>query len=881
MDIYYSSEFQKVLEESQRQAIRLRNREVTPAHVLLALINTPNGSARRLMERASTSSRGIDYIGSQLEKYLMSPGAEPVTELTITELTSKVIKLSGLQARLLGSQVVDTPHLLLSILHNNEVRNSPYMAFLTNFDITYPNIVELLKADNETNNRAGDDHDDDPFYEEDDDEMDGEFPQERQQSRSRQGSGKVKNDTPALDRYGYDMTRAAEEGRLDPVVGREAEIERLAQVLSRRKKNNPVLIGEPGVGKSAIVEGLAMRIVKRNVSRVLFDKRVISLDMASLVAGTKYRGQFEERIKAILNELSKNPHIILFIDEIHTIVGAGNAAGSMDAANLLKPALARGEIQCIGATTLDEYRKNIEKDGALERRFQKVVVEPTSREDTLIILNNIKDKYEEHHNVSYTPDALQACVNLTERYVSDRNFPDKAIDALDEAGSRVHVTNIQVPREIEEIEADIIETDREKIAAAERQDFEKAASLRDRANELKKALENAKIRWEKQLDQEKVVVDQEKVAEVVAMMTGVPVQRIAQAEGSRLKEMAPSLKRDIIGQDKAIEKIVKAIQRNRLGLKDPNKPIGTFMFLGPTGVGKTHLAKKLAEYLFDSADTLIRIDMSEYMEKFTVSRLVGAPPGYVGYEEGGQLTEKVRRRPYSVVLLDEIEKAHPDVFNLLLQVMDEGRLTDSLGRRIDFKNTLIIMTSNIGTRQLKDFGAGVGFTIREDNTEHNRGVLQKALHKAFAPEFLNRIDDIIMFDSLDKEAIFRIIDIELRGFYRRINDLGYFIELSDEAKNFIAEKGFDQQYGARPLKRALQKYLEDDMADMIMDSRLQLGDTIVVDFDPDKQEIKMDVRHPDTDALPSPDEAKEPSETAPSAESTEAQDTPDSEPAKE
>ena len=645
-----------------------------------------------------------------------------------------------------------------------------------------------------------------------------------------------------LDKFGHDMTRAASEGRLDPVVGRDVEIERLAQVLSRRKKNNPVLIGEPGVGKSAIVEGLALRIVQRKVSRILFNKRLVSLDMAGIVAGTKYRGEFEERIKAILNELTKNPNIILFIDEIHTIVGAGNPSGSMDAANLLKPALARGELQCIGATTLDEYRKNIEKDGALERRFQKVLVEPTTPEETLQILRNIKDKYESHHNVSYTDSALEACVKLTQRYVSDRNFPDKAIDALDEAGSRVHITNVEVPEEIERLEREIAEATQNKLKAAQAQNFESAASFRDKAQRLAEELDRAKQRWEQQLSEQRVPVDEDKVAEVVAMMTGVPVQRIAQAEGRRLLEMGPKLKDAIIGQDNAIDKIVKAIQRNRIGLKDPNKPIGTFMFLGPTGVGKTHLAKKLAEYLFDSADTLIRIDMSEYMEKFTVSRLVGAPPGYVGYEEGGQLTEAVRRRPYSVVLLDEIEKAHPDVFNLLLQLMDEGRLTDSLGRHIDFKNTIVIMTSNIGTRQLKDFGSGVGFNTREVDKEYSHGVLMKALNKAFSPEFLNRVDDIIMFDPLDKEAIFKIIDIELAGFYRRVADLGYTLRLSEPAKTFIAEKGYDAQFGARPLKRAIQKYLEDRLAEMIISASVTPGNEIFVDFDSEKGDIVTEIR---------------------------------------
>lgn len=641
-----------------------------------------------------------------------------------------------------------------------------------------------------------------------------------------------------LDKFGNDMTRAAEEGRLDPVVGREVEIERLAQILSRRKKNNPVLIGEPGVGKSAIVEGLALRINQRKVSRILFDKRVISLDMASIVAGTKYRGEFEERIKAILNELTKNRDIILFIDEIHTIVGAGNAQGSMDAANMLKPALARGEIQCIGATTLDEYRVNIEKDGALERRFQKVMVEPTTAEETLTILNNIKPKYEAHHGVTYTQEALEACVKLTDRYISDRNFPDKAIDALDEAGSRTHISNIQVPSIIEELEKQLQETSAEKVAAAQRHDFAQATRLRDEAAKINKQLDEERKKWEAEMAENRQTVDADKVAEVVAMMTGVPVQRIAQAEGMRLLEMEPTLQSAVVGQNPAIAKLVKAIQRSRLGLKDPNKPIGVFMFLGPTGVGKTHLAKKLSEFLFDSADTLIRIDMSEYMEKFSVSRLIGAPPGYVGYEEGGQLTERVRRRPYSVVLLDEIEKAHPDVFNLLLQVMDEGRLTDSLGRRIDFKNTIVIMTSNIGTRQLKEFGSGVGFNTREVDREYSHSVLSKALNKAFSPEFLNRIDDVIIFETLERDAIFKIIDIELAGFYRRIKGLGYSITISDEAKNFIASKGCDVQFGARPLKRAIQKYLEDELAELLLSGKAVEGDEIIVDFNPDDKKIE-------------------------------------------
>ena len=667
-------------------------------------------------------------------------------------------------------------------------------------------------------------------------------PESSSKSTTSKTATKSGNGTPILDKYGKDMTKDAENGKLDPVIGREKEIERLAQILSRRKKNNPVLIGEPGVGKSAIVEGLALAIIQRKVSRVLFDKRVISLDMAALVAGTKYRGQFEERIKAVIDELSSNTDVILFIDEIHNIVGAGNATGSMDAANLLKPALARGEIQCIGATTLDEYRKNIEKDGALERRFQKVMVEPTTAEETLAILNNIKGKYEEHHGVIYTQEAIENCVKLTERYISDRNFPDKAIDALDEAGSRVHITNITVPKEIENLELEIEKTAAEKMRAVTDQNYELAASYRDKSRELQNQLDVAKRRWETQIAQHREIVDQEQIAQVVAMMSGIPVQRIAEGETMRLLNMNDNLKKEVIGQDEAVEKIVKAIQRNRIGLKDPNKPIGTFMFLGPTGVGKTHLAKKLAEQLFDSKDALIRIDMSEYMEKFSVSRLVGAPPGYVGYEEGGQLTERVRRKPYSVVLLDEIEKAHPDTFNLLLQVMDEGRLTDSLGRQVDFNNTIIILTSNVGTRQLKDFGQGVGFTTRTtDEKENSRNVIQKALNRAFSPEFLNRVDDIIMFDQLDKESLFKIIDIELQGFNKRIEQLGYKLVITPEAKSFLADKGYDVQYGARPLKRAIQKYLEDEMAEIIIRTAIGEGDTIVVEYDnnDDKLDIKV------------------------------------------
>ena len=833
----FSAELKQVLNDSTQQALRHNTSVIRPEHILMAIISDSSGKGFRLVERATGSSSAYE-LQQRLDKYMFeaaidsqSPQDNPPS-VSVSDIANRLIKLSVLEARTLKSDTVDVEHLLLAIFHNPETQSMDFMSPFLQAGVTYETIYSQLtgKPSGAESAYTGSDDDDD-----DDDMPDapgnrGESHRPTAQQAKQQGS----SDTPVLDKFGNDMTRAAEQDRLDPVVGREVEIERLAQILSRRKKNNPVLIGEPGVGKSAIVEGLALRIVQRKVSRVLFGKRVISLDMASLVAGTKYRGQFEERVKAILNELAKNRDVILFIDELHTIVGAGNAAGSMDAANLLKPALARGEIQCIGATTLDEYRKNIEKDGALERRFQKVMVEPTTPEETLTILHNIKDKYEAHHNVNYSEKALEACVSLTERYVTDRMFPDKAIDALDEAGSRVHITNISVPDEITSLEDAVADAANNKLIAARDHDFERAASFRDSEKQLKERLDEARRRWEKELDANRQTVDEDKVAEVVAMMTGVPVQRIAQAEGKRLKEMGPQLKEAIIGQDEAIGKIVKAIQRNRIGLKDPNKPIGTFMFLGPTGVGKTHLAKKLAEYLFDSADTLIRIDMSEYMEKFTVSRLVGAPPGYVGYEEGGQLTEKVRRRPYSVVLPDEIEKAHPDVFNLLLQVMDEGRLTDSLGRRVDFKNTLIIMTSNIGTRQLKDFGSGVGFTTQAVDREYSHGVLRKALNKAFSPEFLNRVDDIVMFDQLSKEAIFRIIDIELRGFYRRVAELGYTLTITDEAKNFIAERGYDPQFGARPLKRAIQKYVEDELAEFIIDGELHRGASITVGLDKEK-----------------------------------------------
>ncbi|WP_304964296.1 ATP-dependent Clp protease ATP-binding subunit [uncultured Duncaniella sp.] len=855
METVYTTKFKEIVNSTPALAARHNSRYVMPEHLLLALISDPASDASKLVERASRGSTS-KQLHENLDNELFNAAAESgysgtvsLSDVSVSDLTGRIIKLSVLEARMLKSNVVDTIHLILAIFHNSDAQNSSFMEPFRRAGVTYESLYRLLAADSDKPMSLQRDGDDDDEEDEDEATPSAGAPSGRQgASASRQshgGGSRGNSDTPMLDKYGYDMTQAAEENRLDPVVGRDVEIERLAQILSRRKKNNPVLIGEPGVGKSAIVEGLALRIVKRKVSRILFDKRVVSLDMASLVAGTKYRGQFEERVKGILDELAKNKDIILFIDELHTIVGAGNAAGSMDAANLLKPALARGEIQCIGATTLDEYRKNIENDGALERRFQKVMVEPTTPEETRVILDNIREKYEAHHNVIYTSEALDACVSLTERYISDRNFPDKAIDAMDEAGSRVHVTNIAVPAAIEELEKEINEAAAEKLRAAQAQNFEKAASYRDREQQLKAQLDSANAEWQEKLASMRETVDEEKVAEVVAMMTGVPVQRIAQAEGKRLKVMAPTLKGQIIGQDNAIEKIVKAIQRNRIGLKDPSKPIGTFLFLGPTGVGKTHLAKKLAEYMFDTSDSLIRIDMSEYMEKFTVSRLVGAPPGYVGYEEGGQLTEKVRRHPYSIVLLDEIEKAHPDVFNLLLQVMDEGRLTDSLGRRIDFKNTIIIMTSNIGSRQRKDFGGGIGFNARSaEDKDVSQGVIRKALNKAFAPEFLNRIDDIVMFEALSHDAIFKIIDIELAGFYKRVAQLGYILTLTDEARDFVADKGYDSQFGARPLKRAIQKYLEDSLAELIIDDSVKPGDEIYVSYTPGAEALTTEIRHP-------------------------------------
>lgn len=846
----YSEKLRDIIEYGREEAGRLQNSYIGPEHLMLGIIRDGENEACQILEDLHIDPYTIKRLIEQEVKNTAENNYS-TAEITVSKATERVLRMSMLEARSLDAEETDAEHLLLAIMKDGY---GIATRILKESGLSYALILEELEQRMGRIEPRGiglpnieDGYTDD---EEDDEEDSYSSRRDNPHSPSSSSGGlgaqsRSVSDTPVIDNFGTDITRAAAENRLDPVVGREKEIERVAQILSRRKKNNPVLIGEPGVGKSAIAEGLAMRIVQRKVSRILFDKRVVSLDLASIVAGTKYRGQFEERIKAILNELSKNPNIILFIDEIHTLVGAGSASGSMDAANMLKPALARGEIQCIGATTLDEYRKNIEKDGALDRRFQKVMVEPTTAEETLQILNNIKDRYEEHHNVTYTPEALKACVKLTERYISDRNFPDKAIDALDEAGSRVHISNIIVPKNIEELEAKIEETKADKMAAVKSQNFELAASYRDKERQYLLDLESAKAKWEKEMQEHREIVDENKVAEVVAMMSGVPTQRIAKAENARLLEMADILKSKVVGQDEAVQKIVKAIQRNRVGLKDPNKPIGTFMFLGPTGVGKTYLAKKLAEYLFDSSDALIRIDMSEYMEKFAVSRLVGAPPGYVGYDEGGQLTEKVRRKPYSVVLLDEIEKAHPDVFNLLLQVLDDGRLTDSFGRCIDFKNTILIMTSNIGTRQLKDFGRGVGFNTQmggDVDKEFSRGVIQKALNKAFAPEFLNRIDDIIMFDQLDKEAIRKIIDIELQSLYKRVSDLGYTLEITEGAKDFLATKGYDVQFGARPLKRAIQKYLEDEMAELIIRASVGEGDTIVVDFDTKEQRIVSEVK---------------------------------------
>lgn len=838
----FTQQVSDIVVYGKEEANRLQNDHIEPEHLLLGILRDGECKAAEILKSFYLDLKGIkNELETQLrEKSILENYSQ---DISFSEEASKILTLSKLEARLMNDEKVDTPHILLAIMRDNQ--NNAYKILEKN-DVTYEKVIDRIKQEEAPFD--GLDFNDDEEEEgigrrgnadKNNDGFGSSANRQTTQTEQKQADG----GTPYLDNYGIDLTQAAEGGKLDPVVGREKEIERIAQILSRRKKNNPILIGEPGVGKSAIAEGLALRIVEKRVSRALFGKRIISLDMTAVVAGTKYRGQFEERIRAILTEVKKHPDVILFIDEIHTIVGVGSAAGSMDAANMLKPALARGEIQCIGATTLDEYRKNIEKDGALERRFQKVLVEPTSPEETLQILRNIKDKYEEHHNVTYTDEALEACVRLTDRYVTDRYFPDKAIDAMDEAGSRIHLTHISVPQEIEEQERLIEEAQQHKNEAIRLQNFELAASFRDRENQYTEQLERLKNEWKEKLKDNRETVDAPQIEEVVSMISGVPVQRMAQAEGVRLKGMKQALLSKVIGQDKAVETLVRSIQRSRVGLKDPNKPIGTFLFLGPTGVGKTHLAKELAKNMFGTTDAIIRIDMSEYMEKFTVSRLVGAPPGYVGYEEGGQLTEKVRRHPYSIVLLDEIEKAHSDVFNMLLQVMDEGRLTDSLGRTVDFKNTIIIMTSNIGTRQLKEFGKGIGFTAQtgENEKEHANSLIRKALNKSFAPEFINRLDEIVTFDQLDIASLEKIIDIELAGLYKRIEGCGYHLLLDQEAKRFVAEKGYDVQFGARPLKRSIQNHLEDGLAELIINEEPQTGDTLHVCMNAQGDGIEMKV----------------------------------------
>jgi ATP-dependent Clp protease ATP-binding subunit ClpC len=830
MEAKFSPRVKDVISYSREEALRLGHDYIGTEHLLLGLIREGDGVAIKVVK-----SLGIDTarLRKSVEDAVRGTSGTNVNlgNIPLTKQAEKVLKITYLEAKIFKSEVIGTEHLLLSILRDEDNIASQILSqFNVNYEV-FKNQLETFRL-NPSSEMPSNPSDDDGYKEED------------SYASAKKPVGDAKSKTPVLDNFGRDLTRAAEDGKLDPIVGREKEIERVSQILSRRKKNNPILIGEPGVGKSAIAEGLALRIVQRKVSRVLFNKRVVTLDLASLVAGTKYRGQFEERMKAVMNELEKSPDVILFIDEIHTIVGAGGASGSLDASNMFKPALARGEIQCIGATTLDEYRQFIEKDGALDRRFQKVIVNPATPEETVIILNNIKEKYEEHHNVTYTPEAIEACVNLTTRYMSDRFLPDKAIDALDEAGSRVHITNIHVPQNIIDVEQKIEEIKVEKNRVVRSQKYEEAAKLRDNEKQLLEQLESAKVEWEAETKNKKYVVTEDNVAEVVSMMTGIPIQRVGQSDSQRLLNMADELKGQIIGQDEAIIKLAKAIRRTRAGLKDPKKPIGSFIFLGPTGVGKTELAKVLARFMFESEDSLIRIDMSEYMEKFAISRLVGAPPGYVGYEEGGQLTEKVRRKPYAVILLDEIEKAHPDVFNILLQVLDDGILTDSLGRKVDFRNTIIIMTSNIGSRQLKEFGQGVGFTTSAKAAQADtnaKSVVENALKRAFAPEFLNRIDDVIVFNSLQKEDIFKIIDIELKELFGRLLLMGYQIQLTENAKEFIAEKGFDPNFGARPLNRAIQKYLEDPIAEEILKGELKEGDTLEVDFVKDAEEVAVKV----------------------------------------
>ncbi|QUI93394.1 ATP-dependent Clp protease ATP-binding subunit [Prevotella denticola] len=838
----FSPKVSEILSFSREEAERLTSRSVTPEHIMLALLREKTGPVWELFNQWKVD---IDSLKKEIEKKIQeqtTDTAVPVPDMLLNEQANNILKLAVLEARLQHAQTVDTPHLLLAILHDSSDNGAKKV--LEDSGINYNNTVSMLQqCTSQTKNGIG---------MADEDEMDEDMvsssPSSGSGSTKTTQASRTKSKTPVIDSFGTDLTVAAAEGKLDPVVGREKEIMRVCEILGRRKKNNPILIGEPGVGKSAIVEGLAQLIVKHLTSPILFDKRVITLDLTAIVAGTKYRGQFEERIRALIKEIEQNPDIIIFIDEIHTLIGAGSSPGSMDAANILKPALARGTIQCIGATTLDEYRNSIEKDGALERRFQKVQVEPTTVDETLQILENIKDRYEAHHHVVYTDDALKACVKYADRYITDRFFPDKAIDIIDEAGSRVHLQHVKIPQAILDIQKEIETTQEKKQAAVKNQNFELAASFRDRQTELEQTLKNEQEKWQKGDADEKVEISEEDIAGVVSMMTGVPVQRMQEAEGVRLKNMDAALKRVVIAQDAAIDKMVKAIQRNRVGLKDPNHPIGAFMFLGPTGVGKTYLAKRLAEMMFGSSDALIRIDMSEYTESFNTSRLVGAPPGYVGYEEGGQLTEKVRRHPYSIVLLDEIEKAHGNVFNMLLQVLDEGRLTDGNGRLIDFRNTVIIMTSNAGTRQLKEFGQGIGFKATglnglsqsEGDKQRARSIIQKSLSKQFAPEFLNRLDEIVTFDQLDLDAIKKIINIELKGLFRRVHELGYKMEITDEAKEFVAIKGYDVQFGARPLKRAIQNYIEDGLCELILSGNIKTADTIFISKEKGRDRLTFD-----------------------------------------
>jgi ATP-dependent Clp protease ATP-binding subunit ClpC len=835
MEAKFSNRVKEVISLSREEALRLGHDYIGTEHLLLGMIREGEGVAVSILKKLGVP---LDELRNSIERAVKGTATHNVKNLAnipLTRQSEKVLKITYLEAKIFKSQLIGTEHLLLSILRDED---NIATQILNKFDTNYDSVKEMLEFQTDSGPRAKAEADDP------DDDGSKLFGSSSGSSSSSSKTTGEKSRTPVLDNFGRDLTKMAEDDKLDPIIGREKEIERVAQILSRRKKNNPILIGEPGVGKTAIAEGLALRIVQKKVSRVLFNKRVVTLDLASLVAGTKYRGQFEERMKAVMNELEKSPNVILFIDELHTIVGAGGASGSLDASNMFKPALARGEIQCIGATTLDEYRQYIEKDGALARRFQMVMVDATSPEETIQILENIKDKYEDHHNVVYTKEAIEACVKLSDRYISDRFLPDKAIDILDEAGARVHINNIHVPEEILKLEEEVEHIKIEKNRVVKSQKYEEAAQLRDKEKKLLEQLENAKTKWEEESKTKRYTVEEDNVAEVIAMMTGIPAKRIAQNEGIKLLNMGEELQAKVIGQEEAIKKLTKAIQRTRVGLKDPKKPIGSFIFLGPTGVGKTELAKMLATYLFDKEDSLIRIDMSEYMEKFSVSRLVGAPPGYVGYEEGGQLTEKVRRKPYSVVLLDEIEKAHPDVFNILLQVLDDGILTDGLGRRVDFRNTIIIMTSNIGVRDLKDFGAGIGFSPKakqQSMDEVMKSTIQSALRKAFSPEFLNRLDDVVVFNSLDKSHIHKIIDISLGKLFSRITDLGYQIDLTPKAKDFLSEKGYDQQYGARPLNRAIQKYLEDALAEEILKGELSDGDVIVADYLGEGEELTITV----------------------------------------